>query len=244
MSPAAAAAIAVLLALGARAAGWFTGPAAALGGALAGAVLLGTGLGGFLLFGLFVVSGALLSRRGPPRRAAQVLANGWTAAAGAALAARAPELGWAVLAGGLAAAQADTWATEIGQRRGGVPVLLTSGRPVAPGASGGVTRLGTGAGILGAALAGAVALAAGYDSRLAPAVAVAGTAGMLLDSLLGATVQATYSCTLCRAPSDAPRHCGTPARLVGGRPWITNDVVNAAATGCGATLAALAVALR
>jgi uncharacterized membrane protein len=245
MTPAAGAALAVLLAVAARAAGWFTGPAAALGGAIAWVVLAGAGPGGLLLLSIFVVSGALLAR-GPSRRrgAVQVLANGWTAAVGAALVPAAPLAGWAVLAGGLAAAQADTWATEIGQRKGGVPVLLTTGMPVTPGASGGVTMVGTAAGMLGAALTGAAALAAGYEGRLALAVAASGAAGMVLDSLLGATVQATYRCAACRSSSDLPSHCGRPARLARGLPWMTNDLVNAAATGAGAGLAALAVAIR
>jgi uncharacterized protein (TIGR00297 family) len=240
VTPAWAAGLAVLLAGGARAAGWFTGPGAVAGAAIAWIVLAGAGFRGLALLGVFVVTSSALSRAvvHSPRGAAQVVANGWTAALGAALVPAAPEAGWAILAGGLAAAQADTWATEIGLRSERSPVSVINGAPVPPGASGGVTRTGTAAGLVGAAAVGAAARALGYDSPLALAVVAAGAAGMLVDSVLGATLQAIYQCAACDAPTDTPRHCGVAGRLVGGRRWITNDVVNAVATGVGGALAA------
>ena len=57
----------------------------------------------------------------------------------------------------LAASAADTWATEIGTRFGGVPRSILSRRPVPVGTSGGVTVIGS----LGA-LAGALFVAAGF----------------------------------------------------------------------------------
>jgi hypothetical protein len=56
-------------------------------------------------------------------------------------------------------------------------------------------------------------------------------------------VQATYRCAVCRGASDVPRHCGQSAALTGGRRWVTNDLVNAVATGFGALLAVLAAAV-
>jgi uncharacterized protein (TIGR00297 family) len=200
------------------------------------------------VLGLFVVSGSVLgrmvseARSGSGRRAAQVGANGWTAALGAALIPYSAETGWAVLAGGLAAAQADTWATEFGLMSSRGPVLLTTGTAVPRGTSGGVTALGTLSGVVGAAAMGGVTGALTRDALLAIVATAAGTAGLLADSLLGATWQAAYRCAACDAPSDDPRHCGTPARLVRGRRWLTNDGVNALATGLGAALAAGAVA--
>jgi len=241
-----AVAVAAVLAAGARVSGWFTGAGAAAGGLIAAIVLHGAGWGGLALLGLFVISGSILTRAAgarstagaTPRRAAQVLANGWTAALGAALVPLAPATGWAVLAGGLAAAQADTWATEIGIRAPRPPVLLTTGAPVPPGTSGGVTPTGTAAGLLGAAALGGAAGVVARDLGLALAATAAGVVGMLVDSVLGATVQAAYRCAVCDAAVEGARHCGVAARRLSGRPWITNDLVNALATGAGGALAA------
>jgi uncharacterized membrane protein len=66
--------------------------------------------------------------------------------------------------------------------------------------------------------------------------AVAGTLGALVDSLLGATVQATYWCGACGEPTEAAVHlrCGRPSTLVHGWRWMNNDAVNALATAAGA----------
>jgi uncharacterized protein (TIGR00297 family) len=231
-------------------------------------VLTGAGFRGLALLALFVVSGSVLvqtssgkrqtgnggsepgrfpfrvSRFPPRRRAIQVLANGWTAALGSALVPLSPELGWALLAGGLATAQADTWATEIGLRSPRPPTLLTTGGAVARGTSGATTPTGTAAGLAGATVLGGAAAALTRDLRLGLVASACGTAGMLVDSLLGATAQAAYRCAVCHAPSERARHCGAPARLVGGHRWVSNDLVNAVATGAGAALAAAAVAIR
>jgi uncharacterized membrane protein len=70
-----------------------------------------------------------------------------------------------------------------------------------------------------------------------------GTAGMLADSLLGATLQASYFCPQCNKPTESRVHrCGTPTTLVRGQRWVTNDVVNLAGTLVGA-LVGLAVVI-
>jgi uncharacterized protein (TIGR00297 family) len=247
---AAAVAVAGLLAAAAGRAGWFTVAGAATGGLVAGVAYAGAGWSGLALLALFVVSGSALPRvagtaasadRGP-RRAAQVLANGWTAALGAALVPAEPAVGWALLSGGLAAAQADTWATEIGSRGNHPAVLVTTGEPVPAGTSGGITARGTIAGVLGAAIMGGAAGTVMRDARTGLAVTVAGIAGMMVDSLLGGTVQLAYRCPTCRARVDGNRHCGIGTRRTGGCRWITNDVVNALATGVGGGLAVAATA--
>jgi uncharacterized protein (TIGR00297 family) len=184
------------------------------------ATLWGFGWRGFALLLAFFVSGSLLTpaaeggegaARGGGRRRneRQVIANGGVAAL-AALAGS-----WAAFAGALAAATADTWATEIGRRSGTLPRLITNGTPVPAGTDGGITLLGTAGGIAGAACIAALSAwlpAATHPLRFGSAIATAGIIGMLLDSVLGATVQ---------------------GRTI----WLDNDAVNLAATLAGAVTA-------
>ena len=73
----------------------------------------------------------------------------------------------AIGAGAIAAATADTWSTEIGTVLGGTPRhLITTGREVPPGTSGGVTIAGTLSGLTGSVLAARVACMHGLgDAR-------------------------------------------------------------------------------
>ena len=215
------------------------------GGALAAlavgaAVTVGTGWPGLVLLFAFFLSSSLLTPGGGRRRAVQVVANGGVAAA-AALLARAHPAWAAAFAGALAAAAADTWSTEIGARSSRPPRLVTTGRPVAAGTSGGVTWLGTGGGAAGAAfVAAAAALLAIVGPRRAALVAAGGLAGSLADSLLGATLQARYRCAACGATSETTRPCcGSRPALAAGLAWMTNDTVNGLATVVGAAVAAL-----
>lgn len=244
MTPAVAAGVAAAAALGGWAAGWLTGGAALAATAVGTAVVTGAGLGGLALLGTFFVSGSLLAPRGAVesrRRAAQVLANGWAAAAGGLLVLAAPAVGWGLLAGGLAAAQADTWATEWGRRATHRPRLITTRRPVQAGTSGAVSVPGTLGGGAGALVMALVARAFQLPVP-APWIAGAGVAGMLADSVLGATVQARFACAVCGRTVEVPRHCNSTAAPLGGLPWMTNDTVNALGTGVGAAIAALAAA--
>ena len=163
---------------------WLTrgGVVAAL--AVGGATARGLGWRGVTLLFAFFISGSLWTRlaggAGGRRNYRQVLANGGVAAVCAWFGS------WPLAAGALAAATADTWATEIGSFSPHAPRLISTGTPVAKGADGGVTLLGTAGGALGALLiAGSTALL--FSPRLA--VVWAGLAGMLADSLLGATIQ-------------------------------------------------------
>jgi len=207
-----------------------------------------------------------VQRRGRARRnARQVLANGlaagfaavWAALAVDSLAERggfagvlgldiAGEGGKALLprlafAGTIAAATADTWASEIGRLARGIPRSPLTGRAMQPGESGGVTVLGTFGGLVGAAAIGQVAacLWGDFGVREAVSIEVAGFAGMWIDSLLGAGVQYKAVCPACGRVIEEPDHAHRVERARGLR-FVDNDVVNLAATLAGGVLAILA----
>jgi uncharacterized protein (TIGR00297 family) len=233
-------------------------------GGAAAATVVGAATVGFgglpaalALIALFVTGSALSRRRAAPgeveaakghrRDAIQVLANGGVGALAVAAAAAGWRPGRAAALGALACAAADTWASEIGVRSPTPPRSIVSGLVVPAGTSGGVTPLGWAAAGAGALVVGAAWTVAG-DRRAAWLwlALVGGLAGSCVDSVAGATIQASYRCELCGSPAEAPgAHCGRPRRLSRGRAWVTNDVVNGIGTAAGAVVgAALAWLIR
>ncbi len=140
-----------------------------------------------------------------------------------------PQYGWIwiAFAGAMAAVNADTWATEMGFFSRSAPRLITNGRKVEPGTSGGVTPLGYLAALCGSALiAGFAALFTpwGKPLSLVAVVTLAGIGGATFDSLLGATVQAIYYCPHCKKETERhPTHtCGSQTvQAAAGAGWIT-----------------------
>ncbi len=236
------------------------------GGAYA-ATVLGTlvfGLGGWqwavLLLTFFILSSALTRAFGGAKRGVeqnyektgqrdemQVASNGGVAALFVVLHAAFPIATWPWIgyAGALAAVNADTWATELGVLDPHRPRLISSfGKVVEKGTSGGVSIVGTAASLLGAGLIGALAAWFGENAwgPLLLAVASAGLLGSLVDSWLGATLQAIYFCPHDQKETEKhPLHgCGTPTIHVRGWTWLNNDLVNVA---CAVTGAAAALAI-
>jgi uncharacterized protein (TIGR00297 family) len=188
---------------------------------------------------------ASVVEKGDERDAAQVLANGGAFGAAALASLVAPsEPALAFGAGALAAAAADTFATEVGTLVGGTPRSLLTHRPVALGMSGGVTWAGTGASLAGAALLALSARALGWSAQVACASFAGGVAGSLVDSLLGAAAQARRRCPQCDRPTERRVHdCGAITVADGGVAWLGNDAVNLASTATGGLLAALLLRL-
>ena len=229
-------------ALGAWRLGWLRPGGAAAAAAVGAAVFGLAGWAGALPLLAFFVSSTLLGRlpgreRHAARSGRQVLANGAVAAMAALAAALHAAWGLPALAGALAAANADTWATELGTRFGGRPRRVALGPAGAPGDSGAVTALGTLGGCAGAVLV--AALAGGLPA------ACGGIAGLLADSLLGGTLQGVYRCPECgaRTESRTGHGCAAAPRLARGLSWLDNDGVNLAATLIGAALGGALAAL-
>ena len=177
--------------------------------------------------------------KGHERDAGQVFGNGGIATAFATLHFFFPNELWPWLgfATALAAVNADTWGTELGVLNPHPPHIITNlSKAVEEGTSGGITLIGTLASLAGSALIGI--LAASLHSTPDPVstgiiVTLAGLAGALFDSFLGATVQAMYYCPTDKKETEKhPLHtCGTPTVLIRGWEWLNNDWVNFA---CGA----------
>lgn len=269
--------LAGLVAGGALRARALTGGGALAAFALGAAVFgLGGALWGLLLVFFFVSASALSFWREDEKRALtggegkgsrrdwrQVAANGGLVGGLLALGQAAGQAGWLpeldllpAFAGLMAAVTADTWATELGLLSPSPPRLITSGRPVAPGQSGGVTVLGLTAAAAGGLAVGVVAalgslleqslglgaldlaLVDGSAlARLALLTPVAGLAAAAVDSYLGATLQAAYRGRGGRE-TEAPRGADGAARpLLRGLAFMDNDAVNLIAGAAGALIA-------
>jgi uncharacterized protein (TIGR00297 family) len=218
--------------------GWLLGDAALASLALGVSIVALAGWRVGLLLLLCLSSVNLLTRLRPGlgaqgdasgRRACQVIAFGVMPALCAFLYARTGE-SWAIagIVGAMAAAVADTWATEIGKLSRRAPRLVTTGERVAKGTSGGITALGLLASAAGAIVTAGIAL--GLElvrvGQLGLVLA-AGAGASLLDSWIGAVAQAHYQCAQCSARSEGPGDChGRPRRLVAGFRWLDNEMVN------------------
>jgi len=215
------------------------------------ALIVGTltfGLGGWLwgvLLAIFFVSSSLLSHfkedakraaaekfeKGHRRDSGQVIANGGLGALLAVASVVWPSPIWLPLfVGVMATVTADTWATELGTLARRPPRLITNGRIVEVGTSGGVSPLGTGVSLVGGLFIGLIAGWFSPDLGLQTGAligAAGGLSGSLFDSLLGATVQQIYYCERCQKETERQEHkCGSTTRPLRGWRWLNNDLVN------------------
>lgn len=180
--------------------------------------------------------------KGETRDHWQVLANGGFAALSSLGELIAPNLGYWLVAVTLSAAAADTVATGVGGLSPRPPRDILRWGRVARGASGGVTLFGSSAGLAAAALVALVAagMRPGIARQLYPAAIAVGLFGMLMDSVLGASVQARFHCPRCDRETERRVHrCGTASTHRWGWRWLDNDGVNALSTGLAAGLGLL-----
>ncbi len=173
------------------------------------------------------------ARRESCRDMVQVLANG--SCAWACLgwwAVSADPLAYAGFVAAFAVLAADTWATEWGRLSTQPPRHVLTGRPLARGESGGVSLIGTVASAAGAAtVAASAGIVLALQGQAASwgwllGIGLTGLAGSLLDSVLGATLQARFTCPACGAVTEDARHCGVGATPLRGWRWLGNDLVN------------------
>uniref|UniRef100_M4C455 Transmembrane protein 19 n=1 Tax=Hyaloperonospora arabidopsidis (strain Emoy2) TaxID=559515 RepID=M4C455_HYAAE len=133
--------------------------------------------------------------------------------------------------GHYACCAADTWASELGVLSKSEPRLIMTWKRVPPGTNGGVSVLGLAVSALGGAFIGALYFATSLLSGTAQLHvvtlgAVTGLFGSALDSILGATLQATYYDRATRKICDEAPH----VEHICGRKWLSNEQVNVVST--------------
>ncbi len=147
--------------------------------------------------------------------------------------------------GAISTATADTLATEIGLLYPGEPRLITDlKRKVQPGTSGAVSPLGGFGAILGALIIGLVFMISRLldkqsttNFNIVILSCITGIVGTIVDSLLGATIQAQYLCLKCNCITEESIHtCGSRPKLIRGYTFLNNNIVNLASTFTGGLL--------
>lgn len=252
----------LLLALGAYKKNAITPSGGYMGILLGTLIYLGGGLFFWLHLGAFFLSSTLLGKfsnsakakalsrhsKDGRRDAVQVVSNIGPGALAALLYLFFPHPSLlAAFAASFAAANADTWAGEIGMLASRPPVSIISRRPLVSGSSGGVTSLGFLASLAGAIfiagffLIGHIAVFGFTYSAVLLALIAAGAGFFesLIDSILGATVQAGYISAVTNEPTERPYSGGQSNLIVKGYAHMDNDAVNLLSVSAAAVLGAL-----
>jgi uncharacterized protein (TIGR00297 family) len=145
--------------------------------------------------------------------------------------------------GAISTSMADTLATEIGLLSHYEPRLITKlSSRVKAGTSGGITLLGEVASLFGVLLIASIAWGVGFTNPSIVSILVsmgAGFLGCTFDSYLGATVQATFKCTVCGKETEKTKHCQKATVHVNGKKVMDNNIVNLISTIFGASIAFL-----
>ena len=180
-----------------------------------------------------------------PRNIRQVAANGGPALLAVLLGYVTKNPVWLVsAAAAFSEATADTLASELGVLSKKPPVSIVTGKRMEPGVSGAVSGFGFAMSFLGALL---IASVSWIPLRHLPSsfwiISLSGFLGSLIDSLLGATIQAKFRCNFCGATVEKPHHHGQPASHTGGWRICGNNLVNFLSGLCAVVVSALLLLL-
>ncbi|MCH1624931.1 DUF92 domain-containing protein [Ferdinandcohnia quinoae] len=206
-------------------------------------VSIGFGYKGLIILGVFFVSSSMWSKykkkqkqavenkvaKGDQRDFIQVFANGGVAAIAGILYTVTQSNVWIyVFIGSIAAACADTWASEIGTLSKRKPILVSKLKRVEAGTSGAISILGTIAGFAGAVVIASFSyfLWDGIHFYSLVILSLIGFIGNIIDTVLGGYVQVLYKCTNCGIETEKISHCGKKTTYLKGISFFNNDVVN------------------
>ena len=223
-----------------------------IGAFVLGVFIFGIGRWKFMIpMGVFFLVSSLLSKIGQKRKEAiktsfgkgskrdiiQVFANGGIPLLLTILWFYSPsEWLYTAYLASVAAATADTWATEIGFFSKRPPRHSISFKSVEPGTSGGVTLLGILGGFLGSTTIAFCGFLFLPNLIFMKTVVFAGVAASIIDSVLGATLQGSYQCDTCKKTTELSLHCDSPTTLLKGTRYLNNDGVNLICTIAGSVL--------
>jgi uncharacterized protein (TIGR00297 family) len=125
----------------------------------------------------------------------------------------------------------DTWSTELGTLFNSVTYSIIGFKETQQGTSGGVSVIGTIGGVFGSVIIAIVSFSfTTYNIfYFFLIILISSFLGNISDSILGATVQQSFKCTVCEKNTERAEHCGRPAILTKGFSFINNDIVNVVA---------------
>lgn len=131
-------------------------------------------------------------------------------------------------------ATSDTWASEIGVLSKDKPLSILNFKSMEKGMSGGISILGTIFAFLGSAFIALVffiAYIAIYNDVIQGFTyflicLIMGFVGSIIDSILGASIQAQYYCKATESFTEKKAYNNKPNSLVKGFSIINNDIVN------------------
>lgn len=206
------------------------------------AIYWADGWKGLILLGAFFFSSSLLSKwkakvkepsekrlaKGSKRDWQQVLANGGPAILFLLIYHFENDTDWLwAFIGAIAAANSDTWASEIGMVGKKKPVSIKTWKQVERGVSGAVSFMGTAGAIAGSVWIAFIACLLYSPSLLSAAgFALSGFFGSVIDTFLGAYLQSEYTCPVCGIHTEKRFHCGKHTLLRKGYPFFNNETVN------------------
>lgn len=122
----------------------------------------------------------------------------------------------------------DSLSSDVGVLSRAKPYDPLKRRHVESGISGGMSRLGTAAALIGSALIGlCTALALRLTAAEGLLVFALVFLQTLVDTVLGSAVQVKFSCPVCGCVTEKKEHCGKPAAYLSGVRFIDNNWVNA-----------------
>jgi uncharacterized protein (TIGR00297 family) len=151
------------------------------------------------------------------------------------------ELLYLVYVSSVAAVCADTWGTEIGTLIKTKTINILSMKKVEAGTSGGISVPGIVGSFTGAMV---IALSSLFwlksnKFNYIMIISFAGFTGSIIDSILGASLQAQFECKTCGKITERKFHCSNSTSYYKGIKWFNNDAVNFSAGISGGIICAI-----